>query len=95
MATIPVICPNCSSENVIKHGKSGEGKQRYRCLNLECAKNTFILNYSYKGCLDEIKETIIDMAVNGSGIRDTARVLKIAPNTVTSTILKKAYAKSS
>ena len=92
MASIPVICPNCNSENVIKHGKSGEGKQRYRCLNSECTKNTFILDYSYQGCLAQTKETIIDMALNGSGIRDTARVLKIAPNTVASTILKKTPA---
>jgi len=25
---IPVICPDCDSDNVIKHGKSPEGKQR-------------------------------------------------------------------
>lgn len=29
-----------------------------------------------------MKEQIIDMAMNGSGIRDTARVLKISPTTV-------------
>ncbi|MEO1070220.1 MAG: IS1-like element transposase [Cyanobacteria bacterium J06638_6] len=29
-----------------------------------------------------MKQQIADMAVNGSGIRDTARVLKISPTTV-------------
>ncbi len=36
------------------------------------------LDYSYRGYLPAIKQQIADMAVNGSGIRDTARVLKIS-----------------
>jgi hypothetical protein len=39
--------------------------------------------------LPEVKEKIIDMAMNGSGIRDTARVLKISPSTVINEIKKK------
>ncbi len=35
-----------------------------------------------RGYLPSIKQQITDMAVNGSGIRDTARVLKISPTTV-------------
>lgn len=34
------------------------------------------------GYLPEVKQQISDMAINGSGIRDTARVLKISPTTV-------------
>jgi transposase-like protein len=29
-----------------------------------------------------VKQQIVDMGVNGSGIRDTARVLKVSPTTV-------------
>ncbi|CAK0778384.1 hypothetical protein CCP3SC1_950013 [Gammaproteobacteria bacterium] len=36
--------------------------------------------------MPEVKEQIIDMAMNGSGIRDTARVLGISPGTVISKI---------
>lgn len=43
---------------------------------------SFILNFSYRGRLPEVKAPISDMAINGSGIRDTARVLKISPTTV-------------
>jgi IS1 family transposase len=32
--------------------------------------------------LPEVKQTIIDMSFNASGVRDTARVLHICPNTV-------------
>jgi len=33
-----------------------------------------------------IKEQVVEMAINGSGIRDTARVLKIDKNTIISTL---------
>jgi len=40
------------------------------------------LDYSNQGYLTEVKLKVTDMAMNGSGIRDTARVLKISPVTV-------------
>jgi transposase-like protein len=42
------------------------------------------------GRLPEVKEHIIEMSLNGSGIRDTARVLKISPTTVIEAIKKRA-----
>lgn len=82
MVLEPICCPGCHTTDVVKHGKSAEGKQRYRCRNAECTRASFILNYSYRGYLPEVKQQIADMAVNGSGIRDTARVLKVSPTTV-------------
>ena len=41
-----------------------------------------MLNPAYNGHLPEVKEHVVAMALNGSGIRDTARVLKISPTTV-------------
>jgi insertion element IS1 protein InsB len=46
------------------------------------------LAYSYQGRLPEVKTQIIEMALNGSGIRDTARVLKISPSTVIAELKK-------
>jgi transposase-like protein len=66
----------------VKRGKTENDKQRYLCQNQDCPGKTFILDYTYKGYLLEIKQQIIDMALNGSGIRDTARVLGISPNTI-------------
>jgi insertion element IS1 protein InsB len=83
----PVHCPNCEYDDVIKHGRTAAGKQRYRCQNRECEK-TFIRDYSYNAYLPHLKEQISDMAMNGSGIRDTARVLNISPNTVIETLKK-------
>jgi len=45
--------------------------------------------YCYKAYEPGIKKQIIDMAINGSGIRDTARVLNINKNTVIDTLKKK------
>ena len=52
-------------------------------------KSTFLLEYSRNGDLPEVKQKIIEMALNGSGIRDTARVLGISQNTVMSELKKK------
>ena len=43
----------------------------------------------YTGQSPAVKEQIIDMAMNASGIRDTARVLKISPTTVIKELKKK------
>jgi transposase-like protein len=95
MAVETVVCPSCNGEDVVKHGQSDEGKQRYRCRNLACSRCTFIRHYAYRGYLPEVKQQIADMAVNGSGIRDTARVLKISPTTVIETLKKSPPSPSS
>ena len=89
MALISVRCPYCQRDQVIKGGTTKAGKQRYRCQNSDCTHYSFVLNPAYQGHVPEIKEQIIDMALNGSGIRDTARVLQISPTTVINELKKK------
>lgn len=89
MAFLSVCCPHCQGDQVVKRGTTAQGKQRYLCQQADCPTKTFILDYSYNGYLPEVKKQIIDMAMNGSGIRDTARVLNISPSTVISEIKKK------
>ena len=89
MVFINVLCPGCGGPDVVKHGKLPSGEQCYSCKNLNCEQTTFILNYQYKGCLPDVKTKIVDMAMNASGIRDTARVLKISPTTVINELKKK------
>jgi len=48
-----------------------------------------MLEYCYKACEVGIKEQVVEMAINSSGTRDTARVLKINKNTVTRTLKNK------
>ena len=77
MVLEPVLCPSCGSEDLVKHGQLQAGRQRYKCRNAECPHCTFIRDYRYRGYLPEVKQQITEMALNGNGIRDTARVLKI------------------
>lgn len=86
---IEVKCPCCGSGDVVKNGKYATGEQRYNCKNPECERTCFMLNYRNKGCLPETKEMVIEMALNGSGVRDTARVLKISTYTVLNELKKK------
>lgn len=90
MVLEPVQCPTCNSTNIVKHGKTAEGKQRYKCCNAQCNRYSFVLEYSYRGYLPDVKQQIGEMALNGSGIRDTARVLKISPTTVIEELKKRS-----
>ena len=92
MVLNPVLCPVCRHDNISKRGKTENGKQRYLCQNPECTVKTFILDYDYNGYFTEVKNQIIEMAINGSGIRDTARVLDISPTTVINELKKKNLA---
>ena len=82
-------CPNCQGTDIVRHGRTRQGKQRYRCREKCCAGRTFLLEYSHAGQSPEVKQQIVDMAMNASGIRDTARVLHISPNTVLAELKKR------
>ena len=67
-----------------------QGKQRYRCRQcLEGRGRTFLLEYSYAGQSPDLKQQIVDMAMNASGIRDTARVLHVSPTRVLKELKKR------
>ena len=89
MVSVPVQCPYCHSSEVIKAGKQANGSQRYQCQNEQCARRIFLLKYQDRGRVLEVRRQVVDMALNGSGIRDTARVLRISPTTVIA-VLKKS-----
>jgi transposase-like protein len=83
-------CPYCQGSDIVKHGLSPEGKQRYRCRTcLEGCGQTFLLAYTYAGQSPAVKLQIVDMAMNASGIRDTARVLHVSPTTVIKELKKR------
>ena len=88
MVQVPVQCPHCQSTKVIKAGIQANGAQRYQCQNEQCVRRIFLLQYQDRGRAPEVRRQVVDMAINGSGIRDTARVLRISPTTVIA-VLKK------
>jgi len=73
-----VLCRHCNSDKLIRAGFQS-GHQRVRCKS---CKKTFQLGYKYEACKSGVVEKIEEMAHNGNGIRDTARLLKINKNTV-------------
>ena len=92
MTFISVRCPYCHSDQIVKRGKTRRGTQRYLCHNTACPPQSFLLEYSYQGRLPEVKQQIIDMSLNASGVRDTARVLRISTDTVLRELRKKEAA---
>jgi len=92
MTCISVRCPYCHSAQVVKRGKTRRGTQRYLCQNAACTPRSFLLDYRYRGRLPEVKQHIIDMSLNASGVRDTARVLHLSTDTVLSELRKKGAA---
>jgi insertion element IS1 protein InsB len=94
MVLMPVLCPHCHSDRVIKGGKTTAGQQRYKCQNPDCPRYSFQLDLLYKGRAPAIKAQIVDMSLHGSGIRDTARVLKISTTTVINELKKKGLLSS-
>ena len=89
MVTLVLHCPYCDGIDIVRHGASPQGKQRYRCREKPCKGRTFLLDYSYPGQSQHIKDQMVDMALNGSGIRDTARVLHVSTRTVLKELRKK------
>jgi transposase-like protein len=86
---LAIQCPDCQSTDVSKHGGSAEGKRRYSCNNSECLRCTFIVDNSYPGRTRRVKYQTMEMSLNGSGVRDIARVLHVSPSTVIRELKKK------
>jgi transposase len=80
-----ISCPHCSSSDLQKNGHSENGTQRWRCNS--CRKS-FQLSYRYNARKPGVKEQIIELTLNSSGVRDIGRILNISNNTVVSELKK-------
>ena len=89
MVQTEIKCIHCGSKEVVKMGKQANGTPRCKCK--KCGK-TFQTEYVSNGAKPEVKAMIKKMAINGSGIRDTARVLGVSCNTVISVLKKRKIA---
>jgi transposase-like protein len=89
MAMEVVQCPHWQGSAVVKYGTASNGKARYRCQQHETCGRTFMRTYTYPGCVPAVKQQIVEMTLNGSGVRDIARVLQVGPTTVIKELKKK------
>ena len=75
VASEVVQWPHCQGSAVVKYGTASNDKVRYRCqANARCGR-TLLRTSTYPGCQPEVKQRILEMTLNGSGIRDSARGL--------------------
>jgi transposase-like protein len=91
MAVESVRCPHCQRGEVVRYGSTVNGKERFRCQNGDSCGRTFIREYAYQGRVPQVKRQIVEMTLNGSGVRDIARVLQISPNTVIEELKKRPH----
>jgi len=89
MTVVPVQCPQCQGIHVVKYGKQVNGAQRYRCHNPDCPRRIFLLPYHDTGRLPAIKQRIVDPTLNGCGVRDIVRVLRVSSATVVNPLKKR------
>ena len=89
MAVVSVQCPQCQGIHVVKYGKQANGTQRYRCNDPDCPRRIFLLRYHDTGRLPAIKQRIVDLTLNGCGVRDIVRVLRVSSATVVNTLKKR------
>jgi transposase-like protein len=66
--TTVIKCPHCGSNNPVKQGRTVNGTQKRQCNS--CKKH-FLPEYRYRAWQAGTKEKIIEMTLNGSGVRDT------------------------
>lgn len=84
-----ITCPRCSSRYIRKNGHTLQRKQRFQCTG---CRRQFITDYTNLGCLPEIRWLIVVLTLNGCGVRDLMRALRVSPNTVLKTIREAAAA---
>ena len=82
MAWVYGQCPDCQSVDVVQYGKQANGTQRYRCHQRDGPRTIFLLQYQDKGRRPAVKQQLVDMPLNGSGVRDIVRVLGVSSTTV-------------
>ena len=82
MAVVEVRCPDCDSLNVVKYGRQPNGAQRFICQNPPCPRRIFLLNYQGKPRVPETRQQIIDLALSGADIAETAKILSLPQDTV-------------
>lgn len=77
-------CKSCASAEILKNGKTRNGKQRFICKH---CKKSHQECYEYKSCLVNDGQIIL-LTKEGCGIRSTSRILGVSPKTVLRRIIQ-------
>ncbi len=85
MAVLAIRCPECNGLNVVKYGRQPNGKQRYLCQDPNCTRQIFLLPSPQETTLTRLPtgmQQVIEKALSGSNIEETARELRLPTVTV-------------
>jgi len=83
-----ITCSLCGCDDLVKNGHSENGTQRWFCKG---CKKSFQMKYTYNARKPGVKEQILELTLNSSGVRDISRTLHINKNTVISELKKKRF----
>jgi insertion element IS1 protein InsB len=89
MALVHVHCPQCQRIDVVQYGQQAHGTQRYRCHNRDGPRTIFLLQYQDKGRLPAVQQQLVDMTLNGSGVWDIVRGVRVSSATVINVLTRK------
>ncbi len=79
-------CYHCQSENIVRNGKTNNGKQRYLCK--DCGKMSRD-NPKYNGYTPEEREQILRAYEERSSLRGLTRTFGVSRNTVSGWLKEK------
>jgi len=51
-------CPHCQGTDIVRHGQTKQGKQRYRCREQRCAGRTFLLDVHFISSLPVMPQSV-------------------------------------
>jgi transposase-like protein len=85
MVTLQITCRHCSSENVVRNGRTSKSKQRFLCK--DCSKNSRE-DPQPNGYTDDEREQILRAYQERSSLRGLSRTFGVSRNTVTSWLEK-------
>jgi transposase-like protein len=86
MVTITLRCPFCQSEQLVKYGRTPNGKQRYRC---EACGRQHRENPAPQGYLPERRDEILRAYEERSSLRGLSRTFGVSRTTVAAWLKKK------
>jgi transposase-like protein len=86
MITKVITCYHCGSENLVKHGLTKNGKQRYFC---HACRRSSRADPQPNGYTEEQREAILRAYEERSSLRGLTRTFGVARNTVSGWLQKK------
>ena len=83
---VEIRCPDCDSPNVIRHGRTPQATQRFRCRS--CGR-AFINPAEQRGYCQAFKEQVLAAYQERASMRGISRVFGISRNTLTKWLKEK------